>query len=63
MCDELNATITLSVDSSKLTEYGQCFMTSGNIVVNYTESAESIIDSILAGSSVTKGTKVVLETN
>ena len=71
-CGKLNTTITLSVDATKLTDYTDyvdCFIdaateSGSGIVVNYTESAESVIDSIIAtkmnNSNVTKGTKVEL---
>ena len=70
-CDKLNTTITLSVDSTKLTNYTNCFLGAAlngeaGVVVNYTASAESIIDDIIAtkyiSSNVTKGTKVELPT-
>lgn len=64
-CPKLNSTITLSVDSTKLTTYGGTFnytaTESGCLVtVNYTSSAAEIIDNIIATKTgnVQKGTQV-----
>ena len=64
-CYKLNSTITLSVDSTKLTTYGRIFegtaTDSGCLVtVNYTSSAANIIENIIAtkNGNVQKGTQV-----
>ena len=64
-CPKLNSTITLSVDSTKLTTYGGTFNYTATgsgclVTVNYTSSAAEIIDNIIATKTenVQKGTQV-----
>ena len=64
-CYKLNSTITLSVDSTKITTYGATFLATAtdsncSVTVNYTSSAAEIIDKIIATKSgnVQKGTQV-----